>query len=78
MHRVHHSRVFRGTGANFATKLAFWDFWFGTADVRAHKPEAYGLAGDEPFPRGFVAQQLHAFRPFESEVRAVSSPEVPQ
>jgi sterol desaturase/sphingolipid hydroxylase (fatty acid hydroxylase superfamily) len=64
LHRIHHSSVFRGTGSNFATKLAFWDYWFGTVDRPDHKPLSYGLAGDEPYPRGFFKQQVHAFRAF--------------
>jgi len=65
MHRTHHSRAFRGTGTNFATKLAIWDWLFGTAHPPQQKPAAYGLADQEHFPNGFVAQQLYAFRTFE-------------
>jgi len=65
LHRVHHSRIFRGTGANFATKLSVWDWLFGTVDLPEHKPLAYGLAGEPNFPQGFVAQQVYAFRGFE-------------
>lgn len=56
-HRWHHSAHFTGTGFNFATKIALWDWLFGTAynpslqRGRFERPEAYGLAeGDEPFP----------------------------
>jgi sterol desaturase/sphingolipid hydroxylase (fatty acid hydroxylase superfamily) len=60
MHRWHHALEIRD-GVNFATKFAFWDWLFGTAYKPAAKPAAYGL--DEPFPKGYLAQQLHAFLP---------------
>jgi len=59
-HRWHHAIDYAPPGKNFATKLAIWDHLFGTAEVPARKPSGYGLA--EPFPRGFLAQQAHAFR----------------
>jgi sterol desaturase/sphingolipid hydroxylase (fatty acid hydroxylase superfamily) len=62
LHRVHHAREFRGSGRNFATKLALWDWLFGTAHLPPDKPRDYGLADGAQFPRGFVAQQLYAFR----------------
>ena len=50
---------------NFATKLAFWDWLFGTAYLprppRPTKPAAYGLH-DGDFPRGYLRQVAHAFR----------------
>jgi sterol desaturase/sphingolipid hydroxylase (fatty acid hydroxylase superfamily) len=67
MHRWHHAREYRGPyGANFATKLAVWDWLFGTAYRPADaRPTAYGLA--EPFPRGYLAQHAHAFRRRDAE-----------
>jgi sterol desaturase/sphingolipid hydroxylase (fatty acid hydroxylase superfamily) len=62
MHRWHHSRVYLGRGRNYGTKLACWDWLFGTAHLPATKPPGYGL--DAPFPTGFVAQQAYAFRRF--------------
>ena len=59
MHRWHHALEIRD-GVNFATKLAFWDWLGGTAHLPAGKPAGYGIA--EPFPSGYLAQQLHAFR----------------
>jgi len=63
MHRWHHSREFTGHGFNYGTKLAVWDWLFGTAylpylretavaDRRAlgDTPRGYGLAGTEGFP----------------------------
>lgn len=60
LHRWHHAIDYQPPGKNFGTKLALWDHLFGTADLPARKPAGYGLA--EPFPRGFLAQQAHAFR----------------
>ena len=62
MHRRHHSADRRdGSNVNFATKLAFWDWLFGTAYHPAGKPGSYGL-WDVGFPHGYVRQQLYAFR----------------
>ncbi|HMF42453.1 MAG TPA: sterol desaturase family protein [Polyangia bacterium] len=60
MHRWHHAIEIRD-GVNFATKFAFWDWLFGTAHLPATKPSGYGII--EPFPSGYLAQQLHAFKP---------------
>jgi sterol desaturase/sphingolipid hydroxylase (fatty acid hydroxylase superfamily) len=60
LHRWHHAIDYAPPGKNYATKFAFWDLVFGTADRRPGKPAGYGLA--EPFPDGFLAQQAHAFR----------------
>jgi sterol desaturase/sphingolipid hydroxylase (fatty acid hydroxylase superfamily) len=59
MHRWHHALEIVD-GVNFATKFAFWDWMFGTAHRPPAKPAAFGIA--EPFPNGYVAQQLYAFR----------------
>jgi sterol desaturase/sphingolipid hydroxylase (fatty acid hydroxylase superfamily) len=61
MHRWHHSLHYTGTGFNFGTKLAVWDWMFGTAYLPYRRetavarrselgdtPRAYGL--DAPFP----------------------------
>ena len=60
LHRWHHAIDYKPPGKNFGTKLSLWDHLFGTADLPAHKPAGYGLT--DPFPRGFLAQQAHAFR----------------
>jgi len=62
MHRWHHAKG-KGMGANYSTKLAIWDWMFGTA----YFPE--GLrAGDYGvrtwFPKHYLAQTLYAFRRF--------------
>jgi sterol desaturase/sphingolipid hydroxylase (fatty acid hydroxylase superfamily) len=59
-HRWHHAIDYAPPGKNYATKFAFWDYLFGTADRRPGRPAGYGLA--DPFPDGFLAQQAHAFR----------------
>ncbi|WP_437301218.1 sterol desaturase family protein [Sorangium sp. So ce426] len=62
MHRWHHSGVFTGYGFNFGTKLAVWDWLFGTAYRPAgEKPPCYGLVGVD-FPEGYLRQILAAFR----------------
>ena len=60
LHRWHHAIDYAPPGKNFGTKLAIWDYLFGTAELPARRPAGYGLA--EPFPTGFLAQQAHAFR----------------
>lgn len=60
MHRWHHAIDVPMPGRNFATKLAVWDYVFGTVYRPPRKPAGYGLA--EAFPRRFLAQQAHAFR----------------
>jgi sterol desaturase/sphingolipid hydroxylase (fatty acid hydroxylase superfamily) len=69
MHRWHHAVELR-EGANFSTKLAIWDFLFGTAYRPARKPDGYGLWGNARFPSSFLAQQLQAFRRRPSEPAA--------
>lgn len=61
MHRWHHAKEYVGHGSNYGTKLAIWDWMFGTARLPATKPSAYGLA--ERFPAGYLRQVVFAFRP---------------
>jgi len=63
MHRWHHAVEIKKGGVNFATKLALWDWLFGTAALPRRKPRGYGLA-DPGYPAGWLGQHLHAFRPF--------------
>jgi sterol desaturase/sphingolipid hydroxylase (fatty acid hydroxylase superfamily) len=66
MHRWHHAVDLAPPGRNFATKLAVWDWLFGTAwHPPGRKPSAYGLT-DVAFPKGYVGQQLFAFRRHEA------------
>jgi sterol desaturase/sphingolipid hydroxylase (fatty acid hydroxylase superfamily) len=66
MHRWHHARDLPAPGKNFGTKLAIWDYLFGSAYRPPHKPARYGL--DEPrYPKrgafAYLAQHLHSFLP---------------
>lgn len=61
MHRWHHAIDYPGDGSNYGTKLAIWDWLFGTAYRPAKRPAGYGLAAS--FPSGYFAQLMHAFRP---------------
>jgi sterol desaturase/sphingolipid hydroxylase (fatty acid hydroxylase superfamily) len=63
MHRWHHAADVPAPGVNFATKLAVWDWLFGTAHLPEAKPERYGLSGVD-FPPDWLRQQLFAFRGF--------------
>ncbi|HVY47545.1 MAG TPA: sterol desaturase family protein [Minicystis sp.] len=49
MHRWHHSTLYFGDGMNYSTKLAIWDWIFGTAYLPKEKPPGYGLT-DVDFP----------------------------
>jgi sterol desaturase/sphingolipid hydroxylase (fatty acid hydroxylase superfamily) len=60
LHRWHHAIDYPGDGANYGTKLAIWDWLFGTAYRPPRRPAGYGLAG--AFPRGYLAQFVFAFR----------------
>lgn len=60
MHRWHHALELGPPGKNFGTKLAVWDWLFGTAYRPAGKPSGYGL-GDETYPRTWWGQHLYAF-----------------
>jgi sterol desaturase/sphingolipid hydroxylase (fatty acid hydroxylase superfamily) len=70
MHRWHHAIEIRD-GVNFATKFAFWDWLFGTARLPREKPSGYGIL--EPFPSGYLAQQLHALKPRPAPEPATTS-----
>jgi sterol desaturase/sphingolipid hydroxylase (fatty acid hydroxylase superfamily) len=69
MHRWHHAVDEQAHNKNYSTKLAIWDWIFGTAyfpplqQKKAAKPAGYGL-GDDHFPKNYIAQHLYAFRKF--------------
>ena len=68
MHRWHHA-MGKGMGSNFSTKLAIWDWMFGTAYLPADRRAAgYGVRSS--FPKHYLAQTLYAFRPFNWRARA--------
>lgn len=64
MHRWHHSTG-KGRNRNFATKLAIWDWLFGTAYLPPSKPDEYGLK--IYFPKNYFSQTLYAFRSFRKK-----------
>ncbi len=72
MHRWHHAVEITEGGINFATKLAIWDWLFGTSFLPARKPSGYGL-GDMYFPKNYFVQHAFAFRPFDREESASPS-----
>ncbi len=65
MHRWHHATDDEAHNRNFSTKLAVWDWIFGTAHLpEGAKPTAYGIG--DAFPKNYFAQHAYAFRPFRS------------
>jgi sterol desaturase/sphingolipid hydroxylase (fatty acid hydroxylase superfamily) len=69
MHRWHHSAEIADGSHNFATKLAIWDWIFGTGRLPAAKPASFGLS-DVDFPSGYFRQHWFAFRPLRAEAPA--------
>ncbi len=62
MHRWHHADQPEAYNKNYATKLAIWDWLFGTVYLpKDKKSEKYGLTGVS-FPHNYFRQQLFAFR----------------
>ncbi len=62
MHRWHHSAGKESHHTNFSTKLAIWDWIFGTAFLPTdQKPKSYGLRSRK-FPQSYLAQIVYAFR----------------
>ena len=61
MHRIHHT-MGKGRNRNFSTKLAIWDWIFGTAFLTDEHAEVYGLK--TYFPDNFFKQFTFAFRSF--------------
>lgn len=68
MHRWHHA-MGKGMGSNFSTKLAVWDWMFGTAYLPANQ-RAAGYGVRSRFPKHYVAQTLYAFRPLQWRARS--------
>jgi sterol desaturase/sphingolipid hydroxylase (fatty acid hydroxylase superfamily) len=61
MHRWHHT-MGKGMRSNFSTKLAIWDWMFGTAYLPVdERASVYGVR--TWFPKHYVSQTLYAFRP---------------
>ena len=71
MHRWHHAKG-KGMGANYSTKLAIWDWMFGTAYFPAGVRAAdYGVR--TWFPKRYFGQTLYAFRRFHRRQPARTS-----
>lgn len=64
MHRIHHTTG-KGRNRNFATKLAIWDWIFGSAYLPEEKANEYGLKTF--FPNNYFRQFIFAFRKFKRE-----------
>jgi sterol desaturase/sphingolipid hydroxylase (fatty acid hydroxylase superfamily) len=61
MHRWHHT-MGKGMRSNFSTKLAIWDWMFGTAYLPVNeRAKVYGVR--TWFPKHYIGQTLYAFRP---------------
>ncbi|MEP6495369.1 MAG: sterol desaturase family protein [bacterium] len=67
MHRWHHANDSRAFGKNYSTKLAIWDWLFGTAffpDRNTERAANYGLT-DRTYPEEFPsAYFIHHVAPF--------------
>lgn len=68
MHRWHHADKDEDAyNKNFSTKLAIWDWIFGTAYWPSEKkPPAYGLSYLN-FPKHYIRQLIFAFRRFNKD-----------
>jgi len=67
MHRWHHT-IGKGMRSNFSTKLAIWDWMFGTAYFPPEeRAKNFGLPTQ--FPKHYVGQTLFAFRAFSGRKR---------
>lgn len=64
MHRIHHTTG-KGRNRNFATKIAVWDWIFGSAYLPNEKAEEYGLK--TYFPNNYFKQFAFAFRKFKKD-----------
>ncbi len=61
MHQWHHADQQEVFYANYSTKIALWDWLFGTAYLPANKkPERFGLY--YPYPEDYFLQHVHAFK----------------
>ena len=68
MHRWHHT-MGKGMRSNFSTKLAIWDWMFGTAYLPFNqRAKDYGVR--TWFPKHYLGQTVYAFRPFRRRARA--------
>lgn len=68
MHRWHHATDAEAHNKNFATKLAIWDWLFGTAHFPQHKPSGFGL-GDPDYPINFARDEQSVVRQFITDTK---------
>ncbi len=62
-HHWHHGAEREAVDKNFAVHLPVLDWLFGTFHLPKDRwPAAYGLAGDQRMPSGYLRQFLHPFR----------------
>lgn len=76
MHRWHHAIEITEGGINFGTKLAIWDWLFGTAVLPDEKPRGFGLV-DDRYPSGWLQQHLYAFRRSDDNAARCAPPATP-
>ncbi len=70
MHRWHHAVDMPWPACNYATKIAIWDWIFGTAHLpKDHGPTGYGLFPGSGYPEdgGWLAHHIAFFRPITEE-----------
>jgi sterol desaturase/sphingolipid hydroxylase (fatty acid hydroxylase superfamily) len=73
MHRWHHA-MGKGMRSNFSTKLAVWDWMFGTAYFPVNQRATdYGVR--TWFPKHYVGQTLYAFRPLRWRAGSSQAPQ---
>lgn len=60
MHQWHHAEHVEVYYSNFSTKLAIWDWLFGTAYLPGTKPWRFGLP--YTYPRDYFLQHWHAIK----------------
>jgi len=65
MHQWHHGNHREVFYANFSTKLAVWDWLFGTAYLPDKKPDEYGLYYD--YPKDYFLQHWFAVKKVDEQ-----------
>ena len=65
MHQWHHAEDVKVYHANFSTKLAIWDWLFGTAYLPNHKPIEFGLW--YKYPKDYFLQHVFSVKRFDED-----------
>lgn len=65
MHQWHHAETKETYFANYATKLAFWDWLFGTAYLPNKKPFEFGLP--YKYPKDYFLQHAFSVNRFDED-----------